>query len=496
MASKSKLLILGTGWGGTSFLRSLRNTAAYDITIASTRDHMLFTPLLASTATGALEHRSIIEPIRPLATQKNARFLNADAVRIEAATNRVHFEVPRFAFDMPNIPVVASADTTAEEQTTPTASSKAAHELDVTAATMRQGEAWTFREQYDVLVVAVGAGVNTFGVPGVQQHCLFMKEAQDARGVRKRMHDLFEAASLPVLNAHQRRALLTFVVCGAGPTGVELAAEIADLLHDMTRSKRYAGLAEQARVVLVEASGNILSLFDETLRSYALRRLRASRVEVKLGSSVKSVERNAVVLEDSSSSSSSSSQGMSDLQERLPCGMVVWTAGVGPRPIVAASDLPMVPRDTHIATDAHLLCDAGTTERAPVFAIGDCARIVNCPLVPIAQVAEQQGVFVASLLDASADLSEEGLRTAAKPFQFASKGMLAYVGAARGVAAVPVSVKGQSSGQRNLVRSSGFVAWAIWRFAYFSKLGSFRNKLQVPLDWVKTALFGRDVSSF
>lgn len=358
---------------------------------------------------------------------------------------------------------------------------------------LEKGPVTSFSETYDGLVVAVGATVNTFGVPGVKEYALFMKEARHARAVRKRMHDLFEAAALPVTSLHERRALLTFVVCGAGPTGVELTAEIAGWLRDMARSRRYGDLVDLARVILVEASGNILSTFDHSLRTYALSCLRAARVDVKLGATIKRVEPTAVILDDNSSSKSHGPNA--PLTERLPCGMVIWTAGVGPRPVIVESDLPKIHHASHVETDSFLICQ--TNNSKPIFVIGDCARIRDQPLVPIAQVAEQQGIYVAGLLDNSASLTIPDLQQAADgPFEFASKGMLAYVGSGRGVAAVATGKRKQEQTSAGIFRSSGFVAWLIWRFAYFSKLGSLRNKMQVPLDWVKTALFGRDVSSF
>lgn len=468
--SKPRLLILGTGWGATSLLRALRKPNRYDITIASPRDHMLFTPLLASTATGALEHRSILEPIRPLATKKNATFLNASATRIDAAIATVQFQTPRLAFlqDGDDSNNSFSADLGSE----------------------------SFSQQYDILAVSVGATVNTFGIPGAQQFALPMKQAAHARAVRKRMHDLFEAAALPVTSPHVRRNLLTFVVCGAGPTGVELSAEIADWLRDIQWSRRYGDIAQDARVILVEAAGDVLSMFDESLRSYALRRLRVARVDVRLSAAVRRVERDAVVMSDASSGRG---------EERVPCGMVVWTAGIAGHPILENTDLEKNQRGNRLLTDAHLICKRPASDPAVVFAIGDCAHVDNNPLVPIAQVAEQAGTHVASMLDNVTRPTVTEFHKL-RPFSFASKGMLAYVGSARGVASLvkPGSlgkstnpnVTTADSKHSNSVISRGFFAWMVWRFAYLSKLGSLRNKLQVPLDWFKTSLFGRDVSSF
>lgn len=468
MSVKPKLLVLGTGWGGTSLCRALRQPKKWDITVASSRDHMLFTPLLTSTATGALEHRSIMEMIRPLASAKEATFLNAQAKSIKIDDKTVNLEIPS------QNPYIANLE--------PKASS--------------------FAQPFDVLVISVGATINTFGVPGVNEHACFMKEASHARTVRKRMHDAFEAAMLPI-SQYERQALLTFVVCGAGPTGVELTAEIADWLHDLAYSKRYPkDIMDCARVILVEASGNILSTFDRSLREYALRRLRVARIEVKLGARVKQVEKNAVILSNASSDDTS-------LDERVPCGLVVWTAGIGPREVIKHTHgVVKNERKSHLMTDDYLLCEAEAEagKDIPVFAIGDCASIRNNPLIPIAQVAEQQGIYVASVLDSlqlnspsHCPTPDELRKAAPSAFRFASKGMLAYVGSARGVAAVNTGGLNSKDGDDDpsrVVKWSGFAAWLTWRYAYFSKLGSFRNKLQVPLDWVKTALFGRDVSSF
>lgn len=413
---------------------------------------MLFTPLLTSTATGALEHRSIIEPIRPLTAKNKSQFLSAAATKIESSKNTVHLKAPELSFG--------------------------------------SNKMSSFALSYDALVVSVGCVVNTFNIPGVEKYAFFMKEASDARAVRRRMHDLFEAAALPnVFNEHQRRALLTFVVCGAGPTGVELTAEIGDWLRDMKRSARYGDLADEARVVLVEASGNILTSFDHSLRSYALRRLRDQRIEVRLGSAVKSVQENSVTLKDSRDGGLDES----GLDEQLPCGMVVWTAGVAPRKVIAESDLPKTIKNS-VRTDDFLLCENVGT--APVFAIGDCASIDGNPLVNIAQVAEQQGIYVADLLNRTEELTNEQLREVGKPFTFASKGMLAYVGGWTGVAKVAAKINKSDKDETIAVKYSGLLAWITWRLAYLSKLGSLRNKLQVPFDFVKTTLFGRDISSF
>jgi NADH:ubiquinone reductase (non-electrogenic) len=192
-AIKPRLVVLGTGWGGFSFLRSI-DSSAYDVTILSARDHMVFTPLLCSTAVGTLEHRSILEPVRPLAAKKNMKFMLAEALSVDFTKKVVHSR-----------PIIESPIGTKP------------HPIEV---------------QYDKLVIAIGALPNTFGIEGVRENAMFMKEVRDGRAVRVRIHACFEAASYPGLTLQEQKNLLTFVVVGGGPTGVELAGELSDYIKE------------------------------------------------------------------------------------------------------------------------------------------------------------------------------------------------------------------------------------------------------------------------
>lgn len=193
---KQKLVVLGTGWAGFSFLRSI-DSALYDVTVLSVRDHMVFTPLLCSTAVGTLEHRSIMEPVRPLAAHKNMNFMLAEAMDINVDKKSITAQ-----------PLVQSPIGPKSE---------------------------SFEVSYDKLVVAVGALPNTFGIPGVIEHALFMKEAQDGRAVRARIHACFEAAMYPGVSVQEKKNLLTFVVVGGGPIGVEFSSELSDyILEDVS----------------------------------------------------------------------------------------------------------------------------------------------------------------------------------------------------------------------------------------------------------------------
>eukprot|EP00045_Choanoeca_perplexa_P005670 m.47698 g.47698 ORF g.47698 m.47698 type:complete len:273 (-) comp13240_c0_seq10:1619-2437(-) len=224
------------------------NHDKYKLTMVSPRDHMLFTPLLASTTVGTLEHRSIIEPVRPSAAKNGWRYLQAEATAIDFATKTVSctYSQPVFSED---------------------------RSVNLT---------------YDKLVVGIGAVPNTFGVPGVIEHAFFLKEAEDGRAIRRRIHDCLEAASDTTLPEQTRQELTNFVVVGGGPTGVEFAAELTDFLRqDCTRL--YPEVGDMPRIHLLEAGHGVLSSFDSQLADHALKKLRQQDCDVRLEESVREV---------------------------------------------------------------------------------------------------------------------------------------------------------------------------------------------------------------
>lgn len=221
-----RLLILGSGWGAYSLLKAV-DRRAFSAQLLSPRNHMLFTPLLTSAATGTLESRSIAQPLR--AQFRDAAFVHGRAVGVDAS-RRV-----------------------------------------VTVCASICGEAKSEELVYDVLVLATGARPATFGTPGVQEHALFLKELSDAAAIRARLVSNAEAACFPGLSDAERRRLMSTVVVGGGPTGCELAAEI----HDFVRAdlgRLYPQLRELVSITVVEASPKgVLGGFEDSLRSYALR---------------------------------------------------------------------------------------------------------------------------------------------------------------------------------------------------------------------------------
>lgn len=315
----------------------------------------------------------------------------------------------------------------------------------------------SFRLEYDYLVIAVGAISNTFGIPGVKEHTHFLRELSEARTIRQGIIDCFERAGAPGLPDDERRRLLHFVVVGGGPTGVEFAAELHDFVTEDLR-KWFPRLMEDVRITLVEAAPGILTTFDKKLSEYALRIFQRQRIEVRTQAMVREVRAAELVLSDGSS---------------IPFGFAVWSTGNGPTPFVQG--LPFEKdRRSRLVTDEYLHV-MGTDN---IYALGDCATIRDRELPATAQVAQQMGRYLSETLNRKAKGKPVG------PFSFHNMGMLAYIGSRRALADLP-NIKGR-----------GFSTWLFWRSAYLTKLVSFKNKILVVFDWVKTSIFGRDISRF
>ena len=406
---KQRLLILGTGFAAFNLIKRLRRS--YDITVISPRNHFLFTPLLPSTTVGTIEFRSIIEPI--LTARRDVRFFDARAISLDPVRRQV----------------ICEGGISGER----------------------------FAETFDLLVIAVGAVSNDFGVPGVKGHALFLRELNEARVLRQRIIQCFERAGLPGQSDEERRRLLHFVVCGGGPTGVEFAAELHDLLvEDLHRS--YPSLMPYVQISLVEASQGILNTFDAKLRKAAEALFRRERIRVLKGSPVVRVNRNTVTLKNGTS---------------LSYGLLLWSTGNGPTPLAVNLRFQKT-RFHRLIVDDHFRIP-GTDG---IYAIGDCAAIQNSPLPETAQVAQQEGKYLArSLEDLARGVEPE-------PFQYRHLGMLAYVGGNRALADLQ-NFKGY-----------GWVTWVFWRSVYLTRLVSVKNKILVLFDWAKAHIFGRDISRF
>ncbi len=316
-----------------------------------------------------------------------------------------------------------------------------------------------FSVEFDWLIIAVGASTHTFGVPGAAEHSLFLKQISDARDIRQRILACLERASLPDISEAERKRLLHFVVVGGGPTGVEFSAELHDLWSRELR-QAYPRIAGDVRITLLEAGKELLSSYDATLSEYTLKHFARQAIEVRTETPVIRVEAEKVILKN----------GI-----EMPFGCLVWATGNTATAFVQG--LPSeLERDKHGRLFINDRLAASGSER--IFALGDCSALSEHPIAATAQAAEQQGGYLAKTLP----LHLQGLPC--PPFRFKNQGMLAYVGGHSGVADL-AKYKGR-----------GFIAFLFWRSVYLTKLVSWRNKMMVLLDWMRTAIFGREISRF
>ncbi|XP_031558797.1 probable NADH dehydrogenase [Actinia tenebrosa] len=313
---------------------------------------------------------------------------------------------------------------------------------------------------YDKLVIGVGAVSNTFGVPGVYDHAFFLKEIADARKIRNQILKNFELAVQPGISEEDKRRLLHFVIVGGGPTGVEFGAELYDFVRQDV-NRLYSHEKVNVRVTLIEAQ-HILPSFDEKLRTYAEKKMKQCEQFKLLQSSVTEVHQDGVTLKGG---------------DKIRCGLVVWSTGLAPRSFTASLDLPKN-KAQQLLVDECLQIKG--VEDSSLFSVGDCSFVEPNPYPCTAQVAEKQGLYLAKSLA----LYAEGKNSEVKPFSWSNLGMLAYLGGYQGLADFPTN------------KLQGFKSWLLWRSVYLTKLGSWRARFQVPFDWTRTFIFGRDVSQF
>ncbi|CAM9254090.1 unnamed protein product [Pylaiella littoralis] len=426
VAPKTKLVVLGTGWGGFRLAREV-DKEKYDVTVISPRNHFLFTPLLPSTTVGTLEFRCIQEPVR---TIKGLQYLQAHCVGVDFKSKRLRCRE-----------VFKGTE----------------HDLD-----------------YDYLVIATGAQNNTFGVPGVSEenHVFFLKQLGDARNIRNRLLECFERAASPFISEAERSRLLSFVVVGGGPTSIEYAAELHDFLTSDVK-RWYPDLQHKVSVHLVEASDHIMGSFDEKLISYTTRLLENRKVEVLLNTAVKSVGPAECTLGDG---------------RKLPFGLMVWSTGLAPTELVSSMEGVEKERG-RIKIDGRL--------RVPgmegVFAMGDAAVNPDNPLGPLAQVADQQGKYLAKCFSQTNPLDVD-----TPPFNYRHLGSMAQVGDWKAIADLKGIGGGGGDGNSKAAGPvlEGFLAFATWRSAYWTKTVSVANKALIPMHWFKAWAFGRDISRF
>ena len=398
---RRRVVIVGAGFGGLACARKLDGTAI-DVTLLDQHNYHLFTPLLYQVATGLLNPSDIAYPLRTVFRHsRNVRFRQARVETIDFKRKAV---------------CLAGGD----------------------------------EIPYDDVVIASGSVDNYFGNQGIADAALSLKALPDATRLRNHVLTCLERADAEP-DAVARRPLLTFVLVGGGPTGVESAGALAELL-DIVAGKDYHRISRrECRIVLIEGTDRLLNAFSAHLGHYARRVLERRGVEVITNMLVKDADDHSVTLADGS---------------RIETATVVWSAGVRPNDGVA-DDSPARFRNRRLKVDEHLRI-AGV-DRA--YAIGDVASPepgANAQLPMLSPPAMQGGRYVArAILDDAA-----GRRTERPPFHYLDKGTMATIGRNAGVTHLPGGLE-----------FTGFVGWLTWLFVHIYYLIGFRNRVSALLSW-------------
>jgi NADH:quinone reductase (non-electrogenic) len=398
-------VVVGGGFGGLFAARSLRRALVH-VTLVDRENHHLFQPLLYQVATGILSEGQIAPPIRNvLRRQRNAR--------VELA------EVTGF-------------------------------DLEAHAVVAMRPDGKQFTIPYDSLIVGGGAGQSYFGHDEFSRWAPGMKTLNDALELRGRILGAFEMAALEE-RPEERRAWLTFVVVGGGPTGVEIAGQIAELARRVLPRDFHTIDSRAARVLLFDGGKEILAAFGDRLSSKAAKELQRQGVEIHTGSIVTGIDRGGVEV-----------KGEDGELQRVAARTKVWAAGVQASPL-ARMLADASGADCDRAGRVAVLPDCSLPGHPEVFAIGDMVALDSLP--GVAEVAMQQGIHASSTI-------KRRLRGEdSKPFRYRDLGSMATISRFRAV----VSFKG--------IRVAGFVGWLIWLFVHLAFLTGFRNRFVTVLRW-------------
>ena len=394
---KKRIVIVGMGFGGIRAARTLAGHG-HDVVLVDRNNYHLFQPLLYQVATAGLEQESIAHSVRAMARRwPNTRF---------------------------HLTEVSSVDFSARSIRTATGAIA-----------------------YDYLVIGAGSVTNFFGLDAVERHSFELKELADAETLRNHILTAFECAVLEPDPA-RKRALMTFVIVGGGPTGVEFAGALIELVH-FVLAKDYPELSTNAaRVVLVEGTDTLLAAMPEKQRTYTLRKLRSMSVEVLLNARVVDACPERVLLHDGAV---------------IPAHSLFWSAGVKAAPIAATLGIPpgaggRIPVEPDLTLPGH----------PDIFVIGDMAYLEQdgAALPMIAPVAMQMGIYAGKAILAK----ESGVSL--PPFRYRDKGSMATIGRNAAVA----SALGMDF--------RGYLAWLVWLLLHLYYLIGFRNRIVVMLNWV------------
>jgi NADH:ubiquinone reductase (H+-translocating) len=407
--ARPQIVIVGGGFGGLAAAKALKNTRA-GITLIDRTNHHLFQPLLYQVATAALTPSQIATPSRSiLRKQKNTTVILGEVTGVDKDQKCV---------------LVSDAD----RQNVPVA--------------------------YDYLILATGATHSYFGHNEFEAFAPGLKSLADAEAARNKILQTFELAEAEE-DPRRHQDLLTFILVGAGPTGVEMAGALAVLVRTTLKSDFRRIDPSSARIVLVDMAPRVLPPFSEDLSKAAKHRLEKLGVEVRLGHSVDQIDADGIVVAG----------------ERIASKTVIWTAGVAPSP--AGKWLQV---ETDRAGRVRIQNDLTVPGHSEIFVIGDTASLDQNgkPLPGVAQVAMQQGRYAGKVIH-----NRIAGKPAPGPFSYFDKGSMAVVG------------KGFAVLQSGKVQVSGFGAWLTWAAVHLQFLATSSLRLTVFLQWVWTFVTGQ-----
>jgi NADH dehydrogenase len=406
MNKRPKVIIIGGGFGGLSAAQALKS-APVDITLIDRRNYHLFQPLLYQVATGSLSPGEIAAPLRGvLSRQKNTRVLLGEVNDIDPVSKHVHLE---------------------------------------------DGASF----EYDFLIVAAGSQSSYYGHDLWQRWAPGLKSLEEATNIRHKILYAFEVAER-ILDPVQRRAWLTFVIVGAGPTGVELAGAIGEIARQTLKNDFRSIHPEEAQIILLDGAPRLLMPFPEELAHKAERSLAKLGVQTRMGARVSDIDRDGVNLEINGS------------KERLITKTVIWAGGVTVTPL-ARTLAEHTKAETDRGGRIKVGSDLTIADFPDVYVIGDLALSIDQSgkaLGGVAQVAMQQGTYAAKAIARKVQGQPQQ-----KAFKYFDKGNLAVIGRAAAVA----DVFG--------LRLSGLPAWLVWAFIHLMYIVEFQSRIVVFIKW-------------
>ncbi|HWC61152.1 MAG TPA: NAD(P)/FAD-dependent oxidoreductase [Verrucomicrobiae bacterium] len=396
------VVVLGSGFGGLEFCKHFRRSNAR-ITLVDRKNHHLFQPLLYQVATAGLSATEIAQPIRAIFSNRPDITVLLDTV---------------VDFDLTNKKVLLEENTL----------------------------------NYDYLVLALGSQTGYFGHPEWEQFAPGLKTLDDALRIRSRVLLEFEKAENQA-EAGERNKLLTIVIVGGGPTGVELAGAFAELARTVLKRDFRHIDPSQAKIILIEGSPGVLAFLPPDLQESAKRQLEGLGVTVRTSARVKDIRDGEVELEGG---------------EVIRAGTILWTAGVSATPLTKKLGVEL-----DKAGRIKVNPDCSLPGRPEVFAVGDMSILMQKngkPVPGVSPAAMQEGRHVAKIVEDEIDLGAG--RCPRPPFKYWDKGTMATIGRSKAVAEV------------GRFKFSGLLAWLTWLFVHLVFLVGFRNKIAVMLSWV------------